>query len=69
VPWCDDCSKFWTPTSLASDGSCPSCGRRVATAEAAAEATPKAPWHFKLMVAAVIVYLAYRLVQMIGWVL
>ena len=38
-------------------------GRRVATAEA----PPKAPWHFKLMVAAVIVYLLYRLVQLIGW--
>ena len=63
MPWCEDCSKFWTPTSLAADGSCPSCGRRVATAEA----PPKAPWHFKLMVAAVIVYLLYRLVQLIGW--
>ena len=63
MPWCEDCSKFWTPTSLAADGSCPTCGRRVATVEA----PPRAPWHFKLMVVAVIIYLLYRLVQLIEW--
>jgi hypothetical protein len=35
---------------------------------ATVETPPKAPWHFKLMVLAVIVYLAYRVVQMISWV-
>jgi hypothetical protein len=63
MPWCEECSKFWTPTSLQADGSCPSCGRTIATAEA----EPKAPWHFKLLVAAVIAYLAYRVVQLLGW--
>lgn len=49
------------------DGSCPSCGRVLVdpTAEVAA---PKAPWHFKLLVAAVVVYLAWRLIQMVGWI-
>ena len=65
MPWCEDCAKFWTPTSLTATGECPSCGRRVAVAEA--EAVPKAPWHFKLLVAAVIFYLGFRVVQMIGW--
>jgi len=50
---------------MAADGSCPSCGRRIATAEK----EPKAPWHFKLMVAAVCVYLAWRLVQLVQWLL
>jgi hypothetical protein len=63
VPWCEECSKFWTPTSLHADGSCPGCGRTIATAEP----EPKAPWHFKLLVAAVIAYLAYRVVQLLGW--
>jgi hypothetical protein len=31
-------------------------------------AEPRAPWHFKLLVAAVVVYLGWRLVQMIGWI-
>ena len=63
MPWCEECSKFWTPSSLSGDGSCPSCGRTIATA------TPevKAPWHFKLMVLAVIAYLLYRHIQILGW--
>jgi hypothetical protein len=48
---------------MQADGSCPSCGRTIATAEP----EPKAPWHFKLLVAAVIAYLGYRVVQLLGW--
>ena len=49
------------------DGSCPACGRVLV--EPAAEAdVPRAPWHFKLLVAAVIVYLAWRVIQMVGWI-
>lgn len=46
------------------DGSCPTCGRMLAEPVA----TPRAPWHFKLMVAALCVYLAWRLVQAIAWI-
>lgn len=50
---------------MSGDGSCPTCGRSIATA------TPelKTPWHFKLLVAAVVLYLGWRVVQMIGWLL
>jgi hypothetical protein len=48
---------------MAADGTCPNCGRRIATP--AAEV--RAPWHFKLLVAAVCVYLGWRLVQMLSW--
>ena len=65
MPWCEECAKFWTPTSLSRDGACPSCGRVVAS-PAEAEPIPKAPWHFKLMVAAVIGYLVWRVVQLFG---
>ncbi|HEX5946416.1 MAG TPA: hypothetical protein VFY82_09070 [Acidimicrobiales bacterium] len=34
-----------------------------------AEELPKAPWHFKLLLVAVVIYLGWRLVQMIGWVI
>ena len=50
---------------MAPDGSCPSCGARIATAKD----EPKAPWHFKLLVAAVCVYLAWRLVQLVQWLI
>jgi hypothetical protein len=29
----------------------------------------KAPWHFKLLVVAVVLYLLWRLVQLIGWII
>lgn len=67
MPWCEECAKFWTPTSLTPHGACPSCGRVVAPPPGT-ETVPKAPWHFKLMVAAVIGYLAWRVVQLVGWI-
>jgi hypothetical protein len=80
VPWCEHCAKFLTPTSMGEDGSCPSCHRRVAPARPvdastvdvkaiAGEEDARAPWHFKLLVAALVVYLSWRVVQMIGWIL
>jgi hypothetical protein len=79
MPWCEDCSKYWTFSSLPPDGTCPTCGRPVATPER--PATPitadsldlhelagekaKVPWHFKVMVVALVVYLSWRLVQLV----
>jgi hypothetical protein len=81
VPWCDDCSKFWNPTTLADGGVCPTCGRLLAPAEgpafdaraaskdlnvrALAGKDEKVPWHFKLMVVALALYLGWRLVQLV----
>ncbi|MGD9795646.1 MAG: hypothetical protein AB7V43_19440 [Acidimicrobiia bacterium] len=91
MPWCEDCSKFWNPSTMTADGRCPSCGRAIAVAEErvsadATEAAPpkaitaenidlralagedaKAPWHFKLLVAAVVLYLVWRVVQLVVW--
>jgi hypothetical protein len=67
MPWCETCSRFLNPNTLEPDGSCPACGRTVADPGAAAE-PQKAPWHFKLLLVAVVVYLAWRLVQLVGWV-
>jgi hypothetical protein len=72
VPWCEDCAKYLTPTALNDDGTCPTCGRPVGEIEErAAEALDdeSTPWHFKLLVAALAIYLGFRLVQMIGWLL
>jgi hypothetical protein len=47
---------------MAPGGVCPTCGRQIADAQA----EPRAPWHFKLMVAAVVIYLLWRAVQLVG---
>lgn len=64
MPWCEECSKYWTPNSMNDDGTCPQCGAHVAEqqqAEAAEE--EKAPWHFKLLVVALVLYLGWRVVE------
>ncbi len=30
MPWCETCSKFWTPSSMTPEGACPTCGRVLA---------------------------------------
>jgi hypothetical protein len=43
-------------------GECPSCGRVIGAA-------PKAPWHFRLFVAAASVYLGWRAIQGVEWLI
>jgi hypothetical protein len=69
MPWCDDCAKFWNPPSLGESGQCPTCGR-VLTAPvqaAAADSVPRTPWHFKLLLVALAIYLSYRAFQGVEW--
>ena len=52
------------------DGRCPTCGRDL-DAPAERESDPaagdeKAPWHFKLMVVALVVYLVWRFYEMLS---
>ena len=66
MPWCEDCSKYLTPSSLNDDGTCPSCGRPVGEIEQRADdelADESAPWHFKLLVVALVIYLGWRFFQ------
>ena len=53
MPWCEDCGRFWNPNTMQPDGSCPSCGRVIAP-------PARTPWHFKLLLVALVVYLGYR---------
>jgi hypothetical protein len=62
MPWCEDCSRFFNPTSMGKGGECPSCGRVIAE-----PVDMKAPWHFKLLVVATALYLGFRLFQGIAW--
>ena len=66
MPWCEDCDKYLTPSSLQADGTCPTCGRPVGEIEQrAAEVNDSeaAPWHFKLLVVALCAYLGWRFVE------
>ena len=73
MPWCAGCDRFYNPNSLQADGSCPTCGRHVGDGTAAQEKLRRfndepAPWHFKVLVAAVAVYLSWRLYFAVLWV-
>jgi hypothetical protein len=68
MPWCDACAKYWAPSAMNEDGSCPRCGADLDAPTISAarrgdgeqDVDEKAPWHFKLMVVALVVYLVYR---------
>ncbi len=80
MPWCTECDRFLSPSTVKTDGTCPTCGRVVEPGDVATEAaahreeqeaeelTP-IPWHLKLLAAAIVVYLGYRAFQGIEWVL
>jgi len=64
------------------DGTCPSCGQIVDAGAAHAprrrpaaarpeqdEDTPPVPWHLKLLLLALAIYLTYRLFQGVAWVI
>jgi hypothetical protein len=78
MPWCEECSRFYTPSTLSTSGDCPE-GHHVADADAApvqqSQAEPreeerqKVPWHFWLLVIALSIYLGWRLIQGIGWLI
>jgi hypothetical protein len=83
VPWCDACDRFLSPSTVKVDGTCPSCGRVVDPGHAHAvpsrpdgkpppdddEDLPPIPWHLWLLAGALAVYLGYRAMQGIEWLL
>jgi hypothetical protein len=74
VPWCPDCDRFYNPNSLSATGECPTCGRALGDDTAPAPeklrkfSDEPAPWHFKVLVGCVSVYLGWRLLQGVFWV-
>jgi hypothetical protein len=43
------------------------CGRFIADPDEEDESSGKAPWHFWVLVAALVLYLGWRLVQVVIW--
>ena len=69
MPWCSSCDRFLAPSTVVTDGTCPSCGQVVEPGRAHApvakgetELDPL-PWHFKVLVTAIALYLGYRAFQ------
>jgi uncharacterized paraquat-inducible protein A len=60
MPWCDSCHEIIEETDQTTDGRCPACDEPL-------EERRPVPWHFKLLLAATVIYLTYRLVQGIIW--
>lgn len=94
MPWCDDCAKYWAPSSVNEDSTCPRCGaaldrpehRHGGTVETGDAEAPRehhngvdggptedapedagdnegVPWHFKLMIVLLVIYLVYRFIE------
>ena len=79
MPWCEQCSRYLTPSSVSTDGTCPGCGRELENntihgrpltgkdidlRELAGEDGEKVPWHFKLLLVLLCTYLGWRIVQL-----
>ena len=70
MPWCDTCDRFYNPNSIAPDGTCVKCGSFIADPkeEKAEKERTRPPWHFYVLLVALVIYLGFRLVQGIIWV-
>jgi len=73
MPWCEQCDRFYNPNSMAPDGTCMKCGAFIATPADDAdaddpEAKVRAPWHFYVLLVALVIYLGFRAVQGVVWV-
>ena len=67
MPWCDSCDEYRAPNALTTDGQCAVCEGDVDTADLKSPNPTKAPWHFWLMVIALVVYLGWRLIEGVVW--
>ncbi|MFN8019508.1 MAG: hypothetical protein U0P45_15505 [Acidimicrobiales bacterium] len=69
MPWCETCDRHYNPNNVAPDGTCVTCGTFIGhdQPEGEEEERGKAPWHFWLLIVALVLYLGWRLVQTIIW--
>jgi uncharacterized paraquat-inducible protein A len=60
MPWCESCSRVVEDAEVDESGTCPTCDEPL-------EERRPVPWHFKFLLAATVIYLGYRFVQGIFW--
>ncbi len=68
MPWCDTCDVYLAPNTVEGDGTCPTCHDPVDAADAKVEPQAKPPWHFWLVVVALVGYLGWRVVEAASWI-
>jgi hypothetical protein len=66
VPWCETCQRHYNPGSVAPDGTCVRCGTFIGD-DPNQDADQKPPWHFWVLVVALVLYLGWRLIEFIAW--
>ena len=69
MPWCETCDRYYNPSSIAPDGTCTKCGSFIADTDADEDDGGKIPWHFWVLVVALVIYLGWRFIQLIGWLI
>ncbi len=79
MPWCESCERFYAPPTLSAGGDCPA-GHHVVDPDGPSTLTqstatpreeepePKVPWHFWVLLVSAVVYLGWRAVEGIIWV-
>jgi hypothetical protein len=69
MPWCPDCDRWLAPSTVHADGTCPRCGVAVDPGRAKrVEALPPVPWSLKVLAGAAALYLGFRALQGVAWV-
>jgi hypothetical protein len=77
MPWCEPCAKYFAPSALSKEGRCPACNESMDVPTINGRITAdtldlkklagidgeKVPWHFKLLVSLLCLYLGWRIVQ------
>ena len=75
MPWCGPCQRYFAPSALDAGSTCPACGGATEQADLApgdgehpgiGGEDARAPWHFWLVVVATVVYVGWRIVQLVG---
>ena len=69
MPWCDSCDVYLAPNTVAEDGSCPTCETEVDNSDTKTPPVAKVPWHFWLVVVALVAYLGWRLIVGVAWLI
>lgn len=78
MPWCEPCARYFAPSAMTEDGRCPECAGEVETPNVSGTVTAdnldlkklagldneKLPWHFKLLVVLLCLYLGWRIIDL-----
>ncbi len=67
MPWCDSCDVYLAPNTVSDEGECPRCDTVVDSGDAKTTTGERIPWHFWLVVVALVGYLGWRLIEAFMW--